>query len=311
MISRWNRFWFETNGISQMRLFRGLIGFLFLVCYCVRSIDIQLFFGPQGLLPPGAMADFLPMSHRFSVLDFFPSALGLYVVNGIFLTSLLLLALGVFPRLFAALALILHVSFIHRNIALTYGVDMIATLYLFYLSFASTDEKELGTPRGMLGSVAYRLCQIQICLIYAYSGLHKLQGVFWWKGDGVWNAVANFEIARFDFSWAAHFPAVLMAMSFTSLLWEIYFPALVAIKSTRYPALVFGALFHVGIGVAIGLPFFAALMIILYSLFLDAAHTEFLLNTSKSMMRQVLRSIVGNSPKNTQVRGGAAEEFIV
>lgn len=286
MIGRWEKFWFDSDGTSQMRLFRVLIGFHFFICYCIRSLDLNLFFGPKGLMSPGMMSDFLPMEHRFSVLELFPSESALWIINGVFLASLLMLALGFWPRLAAAIALMLHVSFIHRNMALTYGVDMIATLYLFYLSFASYRKQEKGTLNGMLGSVSYRLCQIQVCIIYAYSGLHKLQGVFWWKGDGVWNAIANFEIARYDFSWAAHYPAILMAMSFITLLWEIYFPALIIAKTTRYPALVFGVLFHIGIGLAIGLPFFASLMMILYTLFLDAAHADwvysFLYNRLKS-----------------------------
>jgi hypothetical protein len=297
-IAGWSRFWFEAESGPQMRVFRTGFAFLLLINYLIRSIDLELFYSDHGLVRLSVLDELVPMKFRYSVFQLFPGTTALWIGNTIFLVSLLLLGLGIYPRLSAFVASVLHISFLHRNIGAGYGMDAIATFYLLYLCLADYRDRPAGfhaqaqvhtahdnhphSPehapapaqdiRSVLGSMAFRLAQIQLCVIYGYSGLHKLKGVYWWKGEGVWSVLANFQMARFDFTWASHFPALLTAMSFTSLFWEVYFPALIWIRPLRYPFLVFGVLFHLGIGIAISIPFFAMLMILIYILFIDASH---------------------------------------
>jgi hypothetical protein len=275
-VASWNRFWFEAECGPQMRLFRKCFGILLFVAYSIRSLDLELFYSDHGLVKLSALDELVPMNFRYSIFNVFPSTTVLWFGNTIFLASLLALAFGVFPRIAALIAVTLHISFLHRNIGASYGVDTISTFYLLYLCLADyRDRPEEGKPRdlrALAGSMAYRFAQIQLCVIYGYSGLQKLRGVYWWKGEGIWSVLANFQMARFDFTWASHFPFLLTLMSFVSLFWEIYFPVLIWIRPIRYPLLVFGVLFHLGIGVSISIPFFAALMIFIYILYLDAPH---------------------------------------
>ena len=117
--------------------------------------------------------------------------------------------------------------------------------------------------------MAYRLCQIQVCIIYAFSGLKKLKGVSWWNGEAIWNSLTDPQLARWDFSWAAHFPLALAGMAYLTLAWEIYFPALIWIRPIRKPLLIMGIFLHLGIAVGLCLPFFGGLMVMTYVLFLD------------------------------------------
>jgi hypothetical protein len=227
------------------------------------------------LIKLSALDELVPMTYRFSLFQLFPNNTALWIGNTVFLASLLTLAFGIYPRISALVATILHISFLHRNMGAAYGVDTISTFYLLYLCLADyRDRTGFQDFRSVLGSMAFRLAQIQLCVIYGYSGLHKLRGIYWWKGEGIWSVLANFQMARFDFSWTAHFPFVLTAMSFVSLFWEIYFPALVWIRPLRYPLLAFGVLFHLGIAISISIPFFGALMILIYWLYVDAAHCQ-------------------------------------
>lgn len=284
----WSRFWFESNGAAQMRVFRGALGGVLFLAYIVRSLDLDFFYSDQGLVKSWVVGDLMPMQYRFSLFQLFPGHTALWVLNGIFLASLLTLALGIWPRLSAFVALILHLSFLHRDMAVTIGVDMIATLYLFYLCFADyRTHRPKSDFRAMVGSMAYRLCQVQLCVIYGYSGLQKLKGIAWWQGEGVWRALANPQVARWDFTWAAHFPMTLTLLSFISLFWEIYFPALVWVKPARYPVLIFGILFHLGIGIFINIPLFAALMMTTYLLFVDSTHLDRFGNTLLSSLKFV------------------------
>jgi hypothetical protein len=284
----WNRFWFEAETGPQMRVFRTCFAAMLFIAYSIRSLDLELFYSDHGLIKLSVLDELVPMSYRYSIFQLFPSTTALWIGNTVFLGSLLALVFGFYPRVAALVASVLHISFLHRNLGASYGMDTIATFYLLYLCLADYRDRPQAsslagsmtgsTPgfvpdlRSVLGSLAFRLSQIQLCVIYGYSGLHKLRGIYWWKGEGIWSVLANFQMARFDFSWTAHFPFLLTFMSFVSLFWEIYFPALIWIRPLRYPLLVFGVLFHLGIGISISIPFFAAVMVLIYILYVDAVH---------------------------------------
>lgn len=270
----WNRFWFEADGRAQLRVFRIGFALLLFACYAIRSLDLELFFGEQGLMPTSILDDVMSMEYRFSIFRVFTGPVALWVGNGLLLAGLLALAAGIRPRLAAVVVWGIHLSFVHRNLAIAYGVDTIACFFLFYLLFADfRDDRRYrsGDLRAVLGSMSYRLCQIQVCVIYGYSGLKKLKGFTWWNGDAIWNSLAGPQLARWDFSWMAHFPLTLAGVAYLTLVWEIYFPALIWIKPLRMPLLLLGVFLHLGIAVGLNLTFFAALMILTYVFFLDRA----------------------------------------
>jgi hypothetical protein len=77
-------------------------------------------------------------------------------------------------------------------------------------------------------------------------------------------------------SFLSHWPGVIYVMTFSTILWEAYFPALVWVKAIRYPLLFIGVMLHLGISTMLILPFFGLLMIVTYSLFLEPRHAAFL-----------------------------------
>lgn len=271
---QWGRFWFEADGRAQFRLFRRSFSMLLFVCYLVRSFDLDLYFGTSSIVSVGALPDLMPMDYRYSVFNYFTGDAALWIGNGIFLASLLTLALGFLPRFSAVLALLLHVSFVHRNPAIAYGVDTVSCFFLLFLCFADfrTDtEYKAGDFQATLGSMFFRLAQIQLCVIYGYSGLKKLKGGTWWSGDAMWASLAQVQLTRWDFSWVAHFPILLGFMTFLTLAWEIYFPAIIWYRPLRIPVLLAGVAMHAGIGIGLNLPFFGALMVTIYAFFLEPA----------------------------------------
>ena len=171
----------------------------------------------------------------------------------------------------AIIAYFVQVSFMNRNMAVAYGADTVSTIFLFYLCFA--DFRPADAPRksdlqATLGSVVYRLSQIQLCIIYAYSGLDKVQGFSWWNGEALWYVVANGQLSHVNLEWMAHFPVAIVALTYMTLFWEIYFPVMVWIGRIRYGVLLGGVALHIGIAVVMGLKSFGILMILLYTLFI-------------------------------------------
>lgn len=261
---QWCRFWFESNSPRNMKVFRFVFASLAFVYYSIRTLDLELFFSERGIMPLAAVRDVMPMEYRWSLLFWLTSTPALWVVHFVFLGALAALALGKKPRLAAFVAYVLHVSFMHRNMSPSYGVDLISTFFFLYLIFA-----DYKSAKSMMGSIVYRLIQLQVCIIYAYSGLDKVRGIQWWGGEALWGVFANTQLARFDFSIVSHFPLAIVAITYATLAWEIYFPALVWVRGARNFMLFCGVLLHVGIGLVINIPFFGALMIASYIVFLD------------------------------------------
>jgi hypothetical protein len=281
----YGRFFFEAEATEQMRLLRIALGILLLVAYSIRAIDNSFYFGSDGVLDLEKMVEVFPMKYRWSFLVWFPGDTSLRVCTTLLLASLATMTLGVFPRVSAFVAYLMNVSFMHRNMSIVYGLDMIATFLLFYLSFArTTSAPAKGSWAGMLSSAALRLTQIEVCVVYAYSGWEKLKGPPWWKGEAIWSVFANTQIARWNMDWVAHFPLVISAATYATLLFEIYFPALIWLRKWRPWLLLLGVALHVSIGVVVFIPFFAALMIVTYASFLTPAEAGRIVRRAKSLI---------------------------
>ncbi len=303
----WDRFWFESNQKTQIRLFRLIFGLTVFYMYCIRSLDLEFFYSNDGIMPVSFVHRVQEMTYRFSLFEYFSSDTALWIGNGIFLVSLLLAAFGFWPRLFSILAFILHISFLHRNIFAVYGADFVATFFLFYLCFMDGREKgRVRSPHafsgsfsgqfsgqfsGWLSSMFFRLAQLQVCIIYFYAGTSKLQGKTWWNGEALWGALANPQQVGWDFSWMVYFPMFIVVGTYLSLLWEIYFPVLVWVRPLRYWFLGFGVLLHLLIAVMIQIPFFGSLMAITYLLFLDDAHAAEVYSAVQKFFSRVKVSI--------------------
>jgi Vitamin K-dependent gamma-carboxylase len=120
-----------------------------------------------------------------------------------------------------------------------------------------------------LSSVFFRILQIQISVIYAYTGFEKLKGNSWWDGTALWTVFANPQFAAFDLTWLQHFPLFFALGTFTTVVFEVYFPAMMMFRRTRLPWLLLGVIFHGMIGFTLGLMPFSLIMISTYFLFLE------------------------------------------
>ncbi|MEK6577852.1 MAG: hypothetical protein AABZ55_01380, partial [Bdellovibrionota bacterium] len=106
-------------------------------------------------------------------------------------------------------------------------------------------------------------------------------------GLALWDVVANSQIARFNMVWAHQFPLTIAGMTYMTLAWEIYFPALVWVPKTRRFMLLFGVLFHIGIGTLMVIPFFGALMIATYILFLTQSEIKIIEEFLGSFVKRI------------------------
>ncbi len=272
-------------------MFRCVQGLLLFCFYLTRSSDLSLFYSDFGILQGAVFPEIMHFPERYSLLNFFTGFVVLWIFHLSFLLSLLTMAFGIYPRFSAFLASVLHISFIHRNMAVAYGIDAIATFFLLYLCFAET-KKTQSWMSSVLGSIFFRFSQIQVCVVYAYSGLEKLRGEKWWQGEAIWDVLANFQIARWDFSWMSNFPFILSLATYATVLWEIYFPVLVWVPKCRRIILILGVFLHFGIGLTISIPFFAMEMISSYLLFLKSEEIDTMLNAVEFFSSRIKIKVV-------------------
>lgn len=206
----------------------------------------------------------------------------------LFLLSLgataVLFGLGIGGRFAGALLYIGLLVLNARNKFVLNGADTVIKVTLFFLVFSdsfshftlrnkSNTRHNATTWRTLTTSIMHFAqlgLQIQICFIYFFSALTKIQGPLWMQG------LANYYILHVDefsqFSWlkyASTNPLFLAATTYGTILWEISFSFLVWFNGIRYPVLLVGVLLHLAIAAFMGIENFSVVMISSYFVFIE------------------------------------------
>jgi hypothetical protein len=293
----WSDFWFAPVSLFNLAVFRILFCGTLCLMYLSRQPDVALYFTDRGILPRSLSSEILPEFYRPLVHFTFWSDAWVPWVHGFFIVSLLLLCLGIGGRTLTWIATFLHISFLQRNYSIAFGADQISVIFLFYLAFTQScaelsvthlwrKKKETASPRPVdaFTSMGYRLIQVQLCVIYAFSGFEKLKGSSWWDGTALWTVLANSQMVIADFTFVRHIPIVVALISFSTIAFEVYFPALVWNPKTRKWVLGLGVFFHTMIAITMALYSFALVMISPYLLFLQERTVRRLIHGFRSLI---------------------------
>jgi len=187
------------------------------------------------------------------------------------LCSGLSLVLGLFSRVSAVLAWLLHLCAARSGAFVSYGVDDFMTIGLFYLMLSPLPDRysvdcrlRKSQPRnGWLGGFFRRVLQLHLCLIYFFSGLTKCLGSGWWDGSNLWRALTHppFNVVAPEIlvRWKWFFPILGIAIC----LIETGYPVFIWLKKTRFIWLMAVLTMHIAIGVTMGMYLFSLVMIVL------------------------------------------------
>lgn len=284
----WDSFWFGNKDFYNLSLFRVVFGLILLVMYSFRHLDVSFYYLDSGILPRDLIQFVLPEFYRPPIMWFPKSDIGIVILHSCYLAGLAVMVLGVFGRWFQAVLLAVHLAFIFRNPTVIYGADIVSSFWLFYLClvdarqdlsilsyFRNKDVIKVRPISDLLNSVAIRLFQIQLCVIYGYTGMEKLKGAPWWEGTALWNVMTNSQMVLMDFSFVLKWPLLIIIGTYFTVIFEVYFPALIWPKKIRRWVLLAGVLLHIGIGITMGLVFFSAVMVAGYILFLEPNTVRF------------------------------------
>ena len=277
---KWDQFWFADRSLLNLAIFRIILMTALGSLYLGRLFDVAQYYTDYGLVPKSLALQIYPEFYRPSFLiaswpDTWVFPLHLFLVIGAFI-----LAAGIGGRLLNAVLWILHIAFLQRNYALAFGGDLIGGILLMLmigtqscarLSIANLFRKKNSHKKvsDIFSNLFYRLIQVQLAVIYVWTGFEKLKGVSWWDGTALWTVLANPQMVVVDMTWTKHIPLVVVGLSMLTVFFEIYFPFLIANKFTKNISLIFGVLFHLGIASLVAIWGFSFIMLSPYILFLE------------------------------------------
>ncbi|KYG65225.1 hypothetical protein AZI87_11735 [Bdellovibrio bacteriovorus] len=275
---KWDQFWFAPQNLLGLAYMRILLCGTMVYLYVVRSFNLG-YYGDNAWIPRSMALEIMPDLYRPLFLwAFWPDSMNM-IMHSLLVVFLILLTLGIGGRWLMWAAWIINAGFIQRNYSVNFGADIIAALFLFYMSFTQSCErlsvlnlirkKSTFKSSDTISSMMIRMMQVQIAVLYAYTGWEKLKGGSWWDGTALWSVMANPQMTTFDFSFLRSIPWVIPVIAYLTIIFEIYFPAMVAWPKTRNLWLLLGVFFHAGIGIFMGLGPFATTMVSTYFLFLD------------------------------------------
>ena len=194
----------------------------------------------------------------------------LTVISAVFMIAGFLTRLSVF-----SLA-ILYRMLVEKNIYLSDGGDNLLFITLIFLVFGNSAEvwsidSKLGNRWSLtrqnwftpVANGAWVLLVMQICVVYAFAGLAKLNGSRWMTGDGIIQSLTSVQFQThpwltdfiLEFSWIVSIASIL------TVLVQVYFPFLIFFRWTKIPTLLVMISFHIAIGLVMGLTSFALVMI--------------------------------------------------
>lgn len=292
MIATLDKFFYRFANPHGAALFRILFCATLLLNLVMRIPFTELYYTELSGVPVEGATKILPLFHQ-PLLEWYPRSLAqAYMMEGLQAIALVWLLIGacgpVASRLLALLALLTHVGLMQRNISIVYGADIVSTFWLFGLCLMDTTEvwswraykrkKQTGARSDVwiepvwsrtLTSAGLRISQIQLSLIYGYTGFEKLKGGDWWDQTAIWKVLGNEQLMTSDLSFLKSVPLVIGIATWGTVLFEVYAPVLFWPKATRRLVIFLGLALHLGIAATMGLFIFSLTMVSGYLLFLE------------------------------------------
>ena len=293
-LNQWKTFWFKPSDPLMLAVIRLLTAGLLFYNLCVWTLDFDAFFSANGLQPLETVRNLYQGSPIFSFWFYIPEP-WLWTAHLACLAIVFLFFTGTATRATSLLSYLITISYSQRLPVANFGLDQILGLLCLYLAVGpcgaclSVDSlfRKLKTRwkhgnttgqqqaqeriKSSSATVALRLIQIHLCVIYFWAGFAKLKGDTWFTGEAMWNVIANLEYQTTDLTWMAYVPWLPYLVAHVTVIWELFFCVLVWNRTLRPLVLLIGTGMHFGIGAFLGMWTFGLAMTFCYFAFSDPA----------------------------------------
>lgn len=283
----WDRFWFVDSPTTMLDIARIGIGSAMLIHYSLAIPFLLLFWGDDGLMSRAQiLGDLEPWT--YSVHFYFTAPWQWMVFHAVFLLGCAAFAAGWRTAWVKWIVLIGQISYASRNPIIAYGVDKILASLLLILCVApvgralSLDrvravraakranlQADLPRYSSPWAGACTRLMQIQMAVLFFYSGIGKIRGDDWWDGDAIWQLFVTHEYYNFPMlQILAHHYWLGNIATYATILIEVAFPFLIWLPRIRPYALAAAIFLHSQFALLMGLFYFSFVMIMGHMSFL-------------------------------------------
>lgn len=186
-----------------------------------------------------------------------------FIVIAIYIISIIMTLLDISRFIFSILVLVFHCIITNSGYLFNYGADNMISFSLLLNIFFSCDKIFSKPTYDLIFSSAIRLVQLQLCVIYFFSGFGKILGFDWFDGNAIYLSLGLY-MNEASFSTVASItpPFAFKIMGWHILIIELLYPLLILFKRTKKIVILDIILMHILISLLIGLHFFAIIMIL-------------------------------------------------
>ncbi len=295
LLQVWDRFWFTPRSAYWLSVLRVPAGLMLLYTHLVWTIGFDDFLGTERQLSEMFGQQMNPSSWYWSHFDWIQSNYLLWALHWVGIVVIACFVFGLGMPWTGWLAAAFAISYAHRATGALFGLDQMNVALVTYLTLGGAgrhlsvdhwlrnrrkrDEADIGLAEqtqlaagqgravepvvySVWTTIATRLIQLQLCIIYWFAGTGKLQGASWWNGEAMWGAFASYQYQSIDMTWLHAYPHVLALLTHFTIIWELGYVFLVWPRWSR--PLVIGAaiMVHTGIAVFLGMMTFGLIMVV-------------------------------------------------
>ncbi|MEZ4317145.1 MAG: HTTM domain-containing protein [Myxococcota bacterium] len=282
----WDELWFsrvDARDLAGMRIAMGLLLLVWHVFFW-PDLDLLTTAGPMDLQV--LRENWSP--YRLELFDGYTTAQlqAVHVVAGLLIVAF---TVGAATPVAGWLLVIWLATVWHRSPWTQNGGDRLLRILLFYMALSpcwrawSVDAlvmRKLGrAPPSDAPVMAVRLIQIQMVVMYTYTGIAKLGGHTWLDGSAIYYSWMDVSYSRWPelMDGLVQYAPVRWAgvgLAWATLVFEVGFLPLIAWRRTRIPTLIAGLLLHAGIWGTLSVGIFSWASVWGYLVFLDPGWAE-------------------------------------
>lgn len=284
----WDRFWFTASETHTLCAIRVLAGSMLFYTHLIWAVNSRDFFGPDAWMQSQVVQRLQAGSAAWSYLFYLESPTALTLAHGVALIVFAMLTIGLWTRVTSVLACVITLAYCHRLSGSLYGLDQVNAMLAMYLLVGPSGQRysldawlarrregaDFKQGPSKSANVAIRLIQVHLCVIYLFGGIGKVRGDMWWNGSAFWYAISNLEYQSLDVTWLIQWPALIAFLTNLTMLWEVFYCALIWPRITRPITLGLAFCVHAGIAVAMGMITFGLAMIFANLSFVSPATTQ-------------------------------------
>ena len=257
--------------------------------------DREIFFTDLGMVDQEVVRKYTVGAY-LSVFDFcrdVTSVSAYMVLSG---CAMLLLLLGVWPRISAGMVFAWYVSYAMRAPLILVGWDEVLRCTSFIVlvspmpacwSVRFRRARKHSPPERFVPCYGLTLMRMQLTVIYLHAVLARLDNEYWLSGEFMSFFLLSHN-ARWPGLWVLNYGLALKAVTFLVLLVELALPLLLMVRRWRWYGFGAGILLHAGISImSCNLMLFFLSMVVLYLSFLQPEDMDWLERHLPSKTRQV------------------------